>query len=434
MISKIRRKLVWGYTLAIIIILVISTLAGIFALNNFANTAMQRSLGPELDAEVAESRPVLRAWLDGVDRTTRITHFDSHELAFTVMEYWFSAERELVMAEGSRDVSDLLMERIQYWNHPNRTVEKLKFYDDDGKTWEFIIIADDVFDDDRTYLGKVIVGTNMTPLTRINSQYMQAAVVIIIFISMLAFFIGNFFAAKAIEPIAVTMQKQRHFVADASHELRTPLSVMLASVDMLMPVEANKPIVEDMRSEIINMRNLINSLLSLARSDSDKYDVSFCDFDLSEVAQSVTRNMQHLANAKNIKLVYKLEPGIILHGDEIKIRQLLNVLLDNAVKYSSNNMVVLFNIQRHHNQVIITVQDYGAGIAKEDLSNIFERFYRSDKARSRVQGGFGLGLSIARLIVEKHGGEIKVESKLGSGSAFTVTLPVKKQSRPGDGF
>ena len=425
MIRKTRRKLVWGYTLAIIAILIISTLVGIFALNRFTNMAMERSLLPELEAEMVESRPVLRDWHDGVERTPRITHFDSHELAFTVMEYWFSTERELVMAEGSQDVSDLLMERIQYWNRPNLEIEELKIYDDDGKEWEFIVIADDVYDDDGTYLGKVIVGTNMTPLTRINRQYMQAAAVIIIVISVLAFFVGNYFAAKAIEPIAVTMQKQRNFVADASHELRTPLSVMLASVDMLEPSEANRQIVDDMRAEIMNMRSLINSLLSLARSDSNKDELDFCDFDLSEIAQSVARNMQHLANTKNIKLVNKIQPGIILYADEIRIRQLLNILLDNAIKYSADNMVVLFDIRRHHHHIDISVQDYGAGIAQDDLANIFERFYRADKARSRGQGGFGLGLSIARLIVEKHGGEIKVESEPGRGSVFTVTLPLK---------
>lgn len=425
MIRKTRRKLVWGYTLAIIVILIISTLAGILALNYFTNTAMERSLIPELEAEVVESRPVLRAWHDGVDRTPRITHFDSHELAFTVMEYWFSTERELVMAEGSQDVSDLLVERIQYWNLPNLEIEELKIYDDDGKEWEFIVIADDVFDDDGTHLGKVIVGTNMTPLTRINSQYMQAAAIIIVVVSVLAFFIGNYFAAKAIEPIAVTMQKQRNFVADASHELRTPLSVMLASVDMLEDVEVNRQIVADMRSEILNMRGLVNSLLSLARSDSDKDDLSFSDFDLGEVAQSVTRGLQQLAKAKNIKLVYNFEPGIILCGDEIRIRQLLNILMDNAIKYSSDNMVVLCNIQRHNYHAVISVQDYGVGIAKADHVNIFERFYRADKARSRAQGSFGLGLSIAKQIVERYGGEIKVESELGRGSLFTVSLPLK---------
>ena len=92
MIQQTRRKLVWGYTLAIIVILIISTIAGIFALNVFTNTAMERSLSPELEAEVIESRPFLRDWVNGWDRTPNITHFDSHELAVTVMEYWFSPE------------------------------------------------------------------------------------------------------------------------------------------------------------------------------------------------------------------------------------------------------------------------------------------------------------------------------------------------------
>lgn len=424
MIRKIRRKLVGRYTLAIIAILVISSLAGFFALNYFTNRAMEKSLIPELEAEAAESRPTLRAWLDGVDRTPNEALFDSHELAFSVIEYWFSTAGETVMVEGPRDISDLLLEQLQHWEHPNLEIKELTLYDAGGEKLTFIIVANDVFDDDGTYLGKVIVGTNMTPLARINSQYLQAAVVIIIVVSILAFIIGNYFAAKAIEPIAVTMQKQRNFVADASHELRTPLSVMLASVDLLTPLESNRQMVDDIRSEVINMSSLVNSLLSLARSDNDKDELDFGNFDLSKVAQNVVSGLQHLANAKNIKLVHKFEPGIILYGDAVKIRQLFNILLDNAVKYSFANMVVLFNIRRRHSQVIITVQDYGAGIAREDLANIFERFYRADKARSRAQSSFGLGLSIARQIAERHGGEIKVESELGRGSVFTVTIPL----------
>lgn len=425
MIKKIRRKLVWGYTLAIIVILIISSLAGMLALNVFTNTAMERSLIPELEAEVVESRPALRDWLSGADRTPRVTYFDSHELAFTVMEYWFSTERELVMAEGSEDVSGLLIERIKYWDYPNLEIEELNLYDEKGKEWEFIVIADDVYDDDGTYLGKVVVGTNMTPLTRINRQYMQAAVIIVVLVSVLAYLIGNYFAAKAIEPIDLTMQKQRNFVADASHELRTPLSVMLASVDMLEPSAANDQIIADMRSEIIGMRNLVTSLLTVARSDNNKDVSHFTDFDLCEVAVTVASGLQYLASAKNVKIVHNLDKQIMFHGDEIKLRQLFNILLDNAIKYSPSNMVVVFNIEQKHGQIIVNVTDYGAGIAAADQVHIFERFYRADKARSREQGGFGLGLAIAKLIAETHGGDIKVKSELGRGSTFTVMLPVK---------
>lgn len=425
MIRKIRRKLVWSYTLAIIAILLISSLAGGLALNYFTNLALENTLIPELESEVEESRPFLRAWLDDVDRKPRMIYFDYHEMAFIVMEYWFSTEGEVVMIEGSQKISALLLKHLQQWDHPNMEIGELKFFDTSGKMLTFILIADNVFDVDGTYLGKVIVGINITPLVHINRRYIQASIIIIIVVSMLAFLIGNYFAAKAIEPIDVTMQKQRNFVADASHELRTPLSVMLASVDLLTPLESNRQITDDIRSEIINMRNLVNSLLLLARSESDKDESDFSHFDLSKVAQNMVSSLQHLANAKNIKLVHDFEPGIILYGDAIKIRQLFNILLDNAIKYSLDNMAVLFNIKRRHSQVIITVQDYGVGIAKEDLINIFERFYRADKARSRAQSSFGLGLSIARQIAERHGGEIKVESELGRGSVFTVSIPLE---------
>lgn len=425
MIKKTRRKLVWGYTLAIIAILIISSLSGILALNYYTSKAMQNSLLPELESETAEARPILREWLHNPEPEPDIVHFESYDLAFTVMEYWFSSKGELVMAEGTRDISNILMDLIHDWGYPNLEIGEIEFTDDNGKEWIFIVIANDVYDDDGAYLGKVVVGTNMTPLVRITRQYFVTAVIIIVLVSILAYFVGNYFAARAIEPINLTMQKQRNFVADASHELRTPLSVMLASVDMLESSSANEQIIADMRSEIINMRNLVASLLTMARSDNDKDVAHFADFDLCEVARAVARGLQHLASAKNIKIVHNLDKPVVFHGDEIKLRQLFNILLDNAVKYSQPNMVVVFDIEQKHGHITINVTDYGAGIAVEDQVNIFERFYRADKARSREQGGFGLGLAIAKLIAETHGGDIKVKSEPGRGSTFTVTLPVR---------
>lgn len=426
MIQKIRRKLVWGYTLAIIGIMVISAIVRIMALNYYITTAMHKSLIPELEAEIVESRPTLQNWLHGIDREPEIIHFDSYELAFMVMEYWFSPNGELVMAEGTKDISEVLLELIKDWDYPNLKIGEVEFIDDGDKKWHFIILSDDVYNDDGVLIGKVVVGTNMTPLMKITRQSFITALIGIVLVSIIAYLVGNYFAIKAIKPIEVSMQKQRDFVADASHELRTPLSVLLASVDMLEPDNTEEiQTVSYMRMEIINMRNLVNSLLTLARNEKD----IFCrtDFDLCEVAANTVKGLQSLANTKNIKIIYnQCAPKIIMTGDEGKVRQLFNILLDNAIKYSAENVVVILEISSKNHQVKICVQDYGIGIAPEDLSNIFERFYRTDKSRSRSQGGFGLGLSIASHIVAVHKGEISVESIPGKGSIFTVNLPLNK--------
>lgn len=428
MIKRMHRRLVWGYTLAIILIMVFSTLAGMAALNYLTNTAMERSLYPELEAEIVEALPVLREWRDNpAVRQSSITHFEAYELAFTVMEYWFDAEQNLVMAEGILDVSRMLMDEILEWDHPDDEIIFMDTYDEPtGKEWHFIVMSNNVYDDDGSLLGKVIVGTNMTPLMIINRQYSWSAMVIIVMVSVLAFIVGNYFAGKAIKPIAVTMEKQKNFVADASHELRTPLAVLLASVDLLKTDVENQNIAAGMKDEILHMRRLVDSLLVLARSDNDKNEQIFAHFDLSDTAETAMRNMQTLAQTKNIRLESCMESGVLYYGDELKIRQLVNILLDNAIKYSPDNTVVQIGLTRKHGYVEISFKDHGVGIPPKDLQNIFERFYRIDKARSRAQGGFGLGLAIAKLIVTAHKGEISVSSTVGQGSTFRVSLPLAK--------
>ena len=428
MIQKIRRKLVWGYTLAIVTILILSSLASLLALNYFIKRAMQNSLVMEIESEIAESKEPLRKWLQNPDLEPDIIYLSSHELAFTVIECWISPTGELVMAESPRDMFEMLMKLIHEWGYPNMALGEIEFFDESGKEWFFIVMADDVYDDDGTHLGKVIVGNNMTPLMLISRQYLISALIIAIIISITSFLLGNYFAAKAVKPIEIAMQKQRDFVAHASHELRTPLSVMLASIDMLSPYDKDGEKVTDIRDEIINMRNLVNSLLTLARSDNDKNELFCTDFNLCDMAHGVVRGLQHVAASKNIKIVCRFEAEPVIRADETKLRQLLNILFDNAIKYSGDNMVVMLYITQKHTNAIISIKDYGSGIAPKDLPHIFERFYRADKARSRTGSadGFGLGLSIAQLIVKSHEGDIKVESALDQGSIFTVTLPLKR--------
>ena len=208
--------------------------------------------------------------------------------------------------------------------------------------------------------------------------------------------------------------------------------MVMASADLLAnapSIESPflKQVIEDLKDEVKKMSKLVGDLLTVARSDNNAEKIKFQKFDLSSVMQQVTRNMQMMAEKKNITIAENIPDGISYAGDEQKIKQLILIFVDNAIKYTQENghIDVALALGRN-NKVIFSVRDNGIGIAKEDQEKIFGRFYRVDKARSKEMGGNGLGLAIAKDIIEVHHGQIYIESALGQGTAFTVELPQQK--------
>ena len=432
----LRRKLVWGYTVAIILILACSLTVSFWALKHFLTTSLEESFFLVLDAEIGEATPTLAAWkagqgtppyLDYSGNSTEPPEALLHEQGFTIAQFWFSADGTLLMAETHLESRDALVDSFRNWPHPNREIRAVSITPADGsKTWHFIAAADDVYQEGEL-MGKVVVGVNLTPFMKLTDLYYAVCLATIVAVSALSFFVGNYLAAKAILPVEKTMEKQRHFVADASHELRTPLSILLSSVDMLSDTDENRDLVSGMKDEILHMRSLTDSLLTLARSDEE--EAKRVIFDLSDMSRSVVSSMQVVADAKDIQIVPSVTEGIQVFGDELKIEQLFGVLLDNAVKYSPEHSVVHLEVSAAHGEAKIVVTDRGTGIPQEYIEHIFDRFYRVDRARSRQTGGYGLGLSIAQNIVDLHKGKIQVRSAEGKGTAFSIVLPLNNRSR-----
>ena len=427
MINKIRKKLVIGYSIAIIVILIASIAAGYMALSRITLKMNQKSLFLYLANEVYESQEMLKAWQTNHHLKTRIRQITAHKRSFNNVVYWYAPDGRLLMAEElASSISPKLREKLDAWNFPSGTLQNILVSSAEGKKpWFFMMISQDIYDDNNTYLGRVIVGTNMSPFASIANKYYLVSALIVLAVSILAFWVGNFFASKAIKPIKISIQKQKEFVADASHELRTPLSILLSSVDILKKNESNRELIADMKNEILNMKHLINDLLVLARSDSEKENLVFEDFNLADCIKSVVRNFQSLAFEKKIDILFSSEECIPFYGDENKIRQLIAILLDNALKYSPEKTQIKVTAMATDGDILIKVKDQGVGIPENQLNKIFERFYRVDKARSRSTGGVGLGLPIAQTIVQAHGGKIKVCSKINEGSVFTVRIPIK---------
>src|SRR5580658_8188816 len=220
------------------------------------------------------------------------------------------------------------------------------------------------------------------------------------------------------------------FTADASHELRTPISLIRTEAELaLRRSRENAEYKESMRHILVEAERttaLIEQLLSMARADSGRETLHLQPVDLRETLRGVVAGWQQVATIRNLQFSARVDVPdffVFVMGDEMLLRRLADILLDNAFKYTSSPGSVHLSLESKSERMVIQVQDSGVGIEKEDQSKIFERFYRVDKARSRAQGGAGLGLAIAQWIVTQHRGSIGVESRPGHGATFRVELP-----------
>ncbi len=243
--------------------------------------------------------------------------------------------------------------------------------------------------------------------------------------------LSYFMSKRALVPIEEAYERQRQFVADASHELRTPLSVVFSSVEALtmeedvMKNEFARRLLDRLREELKRITKLMNDLLTLARADARHAALELAKqtFDFRPHAERTFQLVAELAAKKQLTMHFHAPEQAVVTADPDKLTQLLYILLDNAIKYTPEGGEVTLSIRTEPKQFILSVKDTGIGIPPEDIGRIFDRFYRVDKARSRQQGGHGLGLSIAKWIVDAHGGTIHVHSQLGQGTEFIVRLP-----------
>ena len=274
----------------------------------------------------------------------------------------------------------------------------------------------------------IYVGKDVTALYSGLRKATYMLIILGVVALIIATVFGHILAGRAIGPLKEAYDKQRQFAADASHELRTPLAVVMASADLLLADPSIqepflKEVIGDVKSEVKKMTKLVGDLLLVARSDNNALKIKIQKVDLGNLLSQNIRMMTPLAEKKNISLMGEGFRKIIISCDEQKIKQLVLILVDNAIKYTPSGGKVLVQLDDADSQkVSFSVKDSGIGIAKEDQEKIFERFYRVDKARSREMGGNGLGLSIATEILRLHEGNISVESEPDKGTKFIVTL------------
>jgi two-component system, OmpR family, heavy metal sensor histidine kinase CusS len=231
-----------------------------------------------------------------------------------------------------------------------------------------------------------------------------------------------------LERLEASFKRTTQFTADASHELRTPVALMRTTAELALRKNRSEEDYRQALSQILRelekTSELIERLMFLARADSGTETVQLSKIDLREVVSETCRQGHILAEPKQIRFAEELQVSDCpIRGDPELLGRLFLILIDNAVKYTPPQGEIRVSLHRDNGSVVGEIRDTGIGIDSADLPNIFERFYRADKARSRASGGLGLGLSIGRWIAEVHGGRIDVQSTLGHGSTFRVNLP-----------
>ena len=256
-------------------------------------------------------------------------------------------------------------------------------------------------------------------------QSLRSAIILFILLEFVIVYISKKLTSWIIKPVIETFDKQKQFIADASHELKTPLSVIIASSEALESEPTETKWLDNIKSESERMNNLITDLLEMAKSENgikEHYVVE----NLSKAVEMSVLTFESLIFEKEIKLDYDIQEDIILLCNSNQIKQLVSILIDNAIKHSLANGEIIINLKKEKGNIILNVTNKGREIPKQEREKIFERFYRSDESRNRNDNRYGLGLAIAKNIVTNHDGTIQVNCENGY-TTFKVILKAQNQ-------
>ncbi len=273
------------------------------------------------------------------------------------------------------------------------------------------------FSTERGY-GVVLVDGSMNRSAMVQSIAIAGVVLLVCAVLVLALIL--LLSKRAVKPIAESYEKQKQFITNANHELKTPLTLILANLDIAESEIGKNEWLEDIRSEGRRMTELVNQLVALSRMDEENHTLNLSDIALGRMVADTVSEFEPLAVSRGKTIGANIDTEIIYHGDDALLRRVVGILMDNAIKYCDHggDIVVTLHRGRH---IVLTVENTYASVGELELNRLFDRFYRADKART-FKGGYGVGLSMAKAIVENHKGEITVYKKDDTHIGFKVVL------------
>ncbi len=259
-------------------------------------------------------------------------------------------------------------------------------------------------------------------------EFIQRFVIHSVAISFICFLIVliliSYFSRRIIGPVLESYEKQKRFITDAGHEIKTPLAIINADADVLeLELDEGNEWVADIKKQTEHLTDLTNDLIYLARMEESDRATAMIDFPLSDVVEEDVQSFQVVAKSQGKRVIGHIQPDIVFCGDEKAIRELIEILLDNAIKYSPEDTDIDVELKSQGKNVYLSVTNVSeVELTKDDLERLFERFYRADKSRNSRAGGTGIGLSIAKAVVEAHKGSIRVTREEDDRVRFSVII------------
>ena len=266
----------------------------------------------------------------------------------------------------------------------------------------------------------IFLNTTMELHSAGNVLLISCLALVICFLTV--FLLVFLFSRKAMEPYLRNIERQKRFITDATHEIKTPLTSIATSIDVIEMEHGEDEWTKNIHNQTSKMTRMVTDLVMLSRLDEENPFPDKTEFSLSDAAWEVAEPFASLAKAQGKNYTQRIEENITLCGNPDAVRQLISVLLDNALKYSDENGTIRLDVYQVHGKKKIEVFNTCVLEDTKNLSRLFDRFYRPDASRSRKTGGTGIGLSIAKAVVEAHGGKIRVNSKDGKSIKFQVSL------------
>ena len=412
MIYRLQRKFIFISTISVL--LVITLVFGVMLTLNISS--MNRNMDI-LSDRVSEGGGRFPGSWDEMPRPDKVPPKDEQNFDFITPETPFSTRHFTVFFDRNGEVSQTMMESI-FSIPEEKAIDYAKEAIDSGDERGWIYNYRYKVFSTELGCGVVLVDGSMNRSALMQS--MTIAGIVLLVCAALVLILIFLLSKKAVKPIAESYEKQKQFITDANHELKTPLTLILANLDIAEAELGENEWLGDIRSEGHRMTELVNQLVALSRMDEEGHPMKVTEVSLGELVADTVSEFESLAKDRGKGLSANVDKEITYFGDEALLYRLVGILMDNAIKYCDNGGEISVTLRRGR-RVVLTVENTYSAAAEIELNRLFDRFYRADKART-FTGGYGIGLSMAKAIAEKHKGEIAAYQKDNTYIGFKVTL------------